>query len=75
MFQNVYGIGRGKVDVIIQKKKATSTGVIPPTGSGLHEPHNKKNNMSKIFWNILNHLQETDKFTISSTTLQCHINV
>lgn len=40
MFQNIYGIGRGRVDVIIQKKKASITEISPKSGTGSHKSHN-----------------------------------
>jgi len=40
MFQNTYGISRGKVDVMIFKKRSSATGISSTTGKGTHKPHN-----------------------------------
>ncbi|KAE9542460.1 hypothetical protein AGLY_003321 [Aphis glycines] len=40
MFQNTYGISRGKVDFMIFKKRSSATGISSTTGKGAHKPHN-----------------------------------
>ncbi|KAE9521520.1 hypothetical protein AGLY_018076 [Aphis glycines] len=42
MFQSVYGIIRGKIDLIIQQMKMSDSGTLHHTDNrGRHEPHNK----------------------------------
>ena len=42
LFLNTFSIGRGRVDVIIQKKHCSETGVIQKDARGCHKPANKK---------------------------------
>lgn len=53
MFQNVYGIGRGRLDVIINKKKKKSkTGISPKSGKGKSQNFQPEERVK-----ILNHIQ------------------
>jgi len=54
MFQNTYGISRGKVDVMILKKRSSATGISSTTGKGAHKPHNFN---IDIRTRILNHIK------------------
>ncbi|KAL4127150.1 hypothetical protein QTP88_011348 [Uroleucon formosanum] len=54
LFQNTYGIGRGKIDVMVHKKRSSTTGISPTSGRGLHQPHNYNAEAREI---ILNHIK------------------
>lgn len=55
MFQNIYRIKRGRVDVMIQKKKKVSiTGISPKSGTGAHTSHNF---LQEERTHILNHIK------------------
>lgn len=42
MFEHIHGISRGKVDMLIVKKRSSSTGFVQPSSSGRHTPHNAR---------------------------------
>lgn len=54
LFQNTYGMGRGRVDVMIKKKRCSDTGIAPKSGRGLHQPHNYNSELREI---IMNHIK------------------
>lgn len=57
MFQSVYGVTRGKIDLLIQKKKISDSGTLQQLNyRGHHEPHNKMTEEKEeiILKNILN---------------------
>lgn len=54
LFQNTFGIGRGKIDVMVQKKRSSLKGISPKDGRGLHKPHNYNPESREI---ILNHIK------------------
>lgn len=54
MFQNVFGCGRGKVDTIIQKKKASTSGICVKSFRGTHKPHNSNIELRE---DILSHIK------------------
>lgn len=41
LFMNIFGVSRGKLDVIVQKKRSVDTGIIPPDNRGKHQSTNK----------------------------------
>ncbi|XP_050066843.1 uncharacterized protein LOC126555902 isoform X2 [Aphis gossypii] len=57
MFQNVYGIGRGRLDVIINKKKKSITGISPKSGKGKSQNFQQEERVK-----ILNHIQSFPAF-------------
>lgn len=54
MFQNTYGISRGKVDLIIIKNRSSTTGICPKSDKGTHKPHNFN---IDIWTRMLNHIK------------------
>lgn len=57
MFQNVYGIGRGRLDVIINKKKKSKSGISPKSGKGKSQNFQQEERIK-----ILNHIQSFPAF-------------
>lgn len=60
MFQSVYGVTRGKIDLLIQKKKFSDSGTLQQLNNrGHHEPHNK---MTEEKEEMRNHIEKYPKY-------------
>ncbi|KAL4126982.1 hypothetical protein QTP88_011180 [Uroleucon formosanum] len=80
MFQSVYGAPRGKIDLLIQKKKFSDSGTLQQHDNrGHHEPHNK---MTEVKEEMRNHIEKYPKYQshysrrhTNTFYLQCHLNI
>jgi len=80
MFQSVYGVTRGKIDLLIQKKKFSDSGTLQQLDNrGRHEPHNK---MTEEKEEMRNHIEKYPKYQshysrrhTNKFYLQCHLNI
>lgn len=80
MFQSVYGVTRGKIDLLIQKKKFSDSGTLQQLDNrGHHEPHNK---MTEEKEEMRNHIEKYPKHQshysrrhTNKLYLQCHLNI
>ncbi|KAL4127037.1 hypothetical protein QTP88_011235 [Uroleucon formosanum] len=80
MFQSVYGAPRGKIDLLIQKKKFSDSGTLQQHDNrGHHEPQNK---MTEVKEEMRNHIEKYPKYQshysrrhTNTFYLQCHLNI
>jgi hypothetical protein len=80
MFQSVYEVTKGKIDLLIQQKKFSDSGTLQQLNNrGHHEPHNKiteeKEEMRNHIEKYLKYQSHYSRRHTNKFYFLCHLNI